>query len=408
MALGDVIINNFTVGSLNFNDPRQIMLSGFKVHETIMSATGPTADARVIDFQDAIGKSRFDGTQDVNISFTYADEGQTASFKLTSYQNTNIRDHSEAGDYVAGSGGAMHHKQADARFVAPEHIAVTGNPISKSYYTNCEQIITDVLQNYFRTNKSILTPSPTEGPKRLIANQEPPLSFVDKVKDESVSSTDESSLYFLYATRMGGSEAYVYETIESMCRRSSGVVLTQRTTLATAGSTDSEKRNQIISFTPSRAFYKPPRANLKMVPKTYNMATGILTLGRLNSAEPGLLGAPVGDANKENIEIPYYTNNDPSNNLQKNRVGDARANRGRYIAAFMENVSYATVVGNPSIKVGHTVYLNIPKKVSDPGGFEPQLNGAFLVSGITHIIRPITATPRYTMELELIKGAFNS
>ena len=121
---------------------------------------------------------------------------------------------------------------------------------------------------------------------------------------------------------------------------------------------------------------------------------------------------PLGDfeykkAPKDVEGIPNHSVLDPSNNKDKNKVATARTKRAAFLSQFMQNHAKVIVPGNPKLKIGSVVTLEIPSK-SDNGGKEKQLSGKFLIVSIKHMIRPLGQTPRYLMELGVAKAGFES
>lgn len=408
MPFGDIIINDFSIGSMNAHDPSVVNLLGFKIHEDIMNPYGPVADCRLIDHSDALGQYNINGSEDVNINFTVDQFGGQCSFKLTGHENKNLNDRSEVADRGVASGGSMHHKQFDLRFCAPEFVAAHGNPVSKTYNTQCSDIIKDIVQNYFKSDKQVETPDTTEAKKRMMAHNEHPLDFMKKVIDESVSTQNKSSFYLLYATRNGGNETYRYETVENMFKRDTGLVYKQSVTNSFEGSSEQDKYYSVMKFKAPNSFYRPARPLFKAVQKTYNFGTGKIHAPNYEQQQFTVLGSPIFSQPPKNVnEVTVRTINDPNNNKDKQRVSTARTNRTQFASHLAQNSAKARVPGNPNITVGSVITMEIPNKSEQQGGNEKQLNNKFLVTAIDHKILPLGSTPRYVMDLTLVKGGFD-
>ena len=126
---------------------------------------------------------------------------------------------------MAGGGGSLYHKEYTWKLCTGAYIWCQGNYVNNDFKDLCSNIMQNVVQYAF--NAGCQTPDITTPINRMLARYEHPLKFIDRIIDESISSSHLSSLYILYYDRNN----YIYETYENAFGRSSGVTLTMKNTL---------------------------------------------------------------------------------------------------------------------------------------------------------------------------------
>ena len=99
--------------------------------------------------------------------------------------------------------------------------------------------------------------------------------------------------------------------------------------------------------------------------------------------------------------------NDAINNKSSTKIAEARKNRVDFLSHLSQTHGTLEVYGNPNIKLGSIVNLDIPNKSDgNTSAGEKQFNGKALVVSIRHKIRPVGQTPRYTMILGVVTGGY--
>ena len=75
---------------------------------------------------------------------------------------------------------------------------------------------------------------------------------------------------------------------------------------------------------------------------------------------------------------------------------------------MQEQSLHMTVIGDPNLEPGKTIYNNVPRVTGVTGSndAEPQASGRWLISKVTHEIRGPQARPRWVSNLECLKGAY--
>ena len=77
------------------------------------------------------------------------------------------------------------------------------------------------------------------------------------------------------------------------------------------------------------------------------------------------------------------------------------------MAHLTQNTMKFEIHGNPAIKVGDVVTVNLPKKAdADQESGEKQMNDKVLIVRLRHRIKMTGASPQYTMLVEAVKAAF--
>ena len=402
MAVGDVNISTFTVGGMDISDPGVVSLIGFNIYEDILNPLGPVGEARVNDFNDAIGVNKISGKEDVVLTFGPID-GEKITFKFKLHNNVNGQDGS------VQATGSMHSKMYDLQFISPELLNAQGNFIEKDYNTQTSEMVKQMLKDFIKTEKSIDIQEQTKGKRRLVFHNQHFTKAYEMLNHEHVSSSSKSSCYVTYV-ESGSSQKYIFTTFEKLFKKGTVVKLKQTTTLSVGGASENDRLNSIMWFKPSSTFFTPIRSLVKSNETTYNLVTGKAhsvppkepVKYDVADSKPQFSAAP-----EKTKSVPSYTVNDPSNNKEATKVADAKKNRAAFLAYLSQNSAELVVPGNTKIKLGSMIELNIPKKANtDNEKGEPQINGKALVVAIRHKIKPFGQQPRYTMVLRVVKGSY--
>jgi hypothetical protein len=88
MAIGDISINTFTIGSVNINDASKVSLSSFDIYEDILDPYGPVGEVKMFDYNDTMSQANFNGGEDVTISFS-TDNSESLTFNFKPLKSTN-------------------------------------------------------------------------------------------------------------------------------------------------------------------------------------------------------------------------------------------------------------------------------------------------------------------------------
>jgi len=411
MSYGEINIQTLRIGSMDLAAANPgLYMSYMNIYEDILNPLGPVGEVTVVDAIDALGSVNLNGREEAQISFSGSDFlGGDKNFKFRLLQNSNLDDSSQA-NYGAGK-----NKQYQLKLVRPELINSQGNYVKKSYNQNTSDIVKDIVKENLKSDLEVDVKDSTKGQRRFVFQEEHPMEAFKKLSNEHVSAQNESSLYTLYMTDDGGQQKYVMSTFEELFKQSPVVKLTQTSTLG-AGASESDKQNSIIWFKASDSFFTASRPFDKTNEQSYNLTTG--KLSNVPPPRPPDYGTAdgttsssgaYGNYNRDVEKVPVRTINDPVNNKnQKTEISDARKKRTAFYSHIAQNAAELEIPGNPNIKLGSMIELNIPGK-SDPSADsmgEKQMNGKALVVSIRHKVLPICQSPRYTMILRVVKASY--
>jgi hypothetical protein len=97
-------------------------------------------------------------------------------------------------------------------------------------------------------------------------------------------------------------------------------------------------------------------------------------------------------------------------NIPKSFVPDAIPDKTAGLAQWTEQLMRMTVIGDPVLEAGRTIVCNVPKITSETNNTEPepQMSGRWLISKLEHHIARADVKPRYTCNIEGLKGAYQT
>lgn len=413
-GIGEINIKSLKVGDIDLTSGSQATAASFNIYEDILNPYGPAADIQVVDFADAMGKNpqTMNGNyqKDIEIRFGLADGsgGEEASFKMKLLRNKNLND----GESETEATG--HNKRYDIRCCSPELLNAQGNYIQKNFNEPTSSMVEHILKNGFKTEKQIEIKDPTKGKIKYNINRQHPLQAYKSLTHMHVSSKNESSLYVAFQRSEGGNQKYVFTTFEQLFQESPVVTLKQSMTLDSSGSGPNDKKNAIIWIKVPDSFFTPTRPLGKTSQTNYNVVTGVQQTNN-SEKEPNFKTADgsrkiynnvTNASQKKDNQPPAITVIDPANDKERTNIAEAKTKRLAFLSHLSQNYASLEIIGNPAIKLGSMVNLDIFKKTDTGGGGETQFNGKALVVAIRHKIKPLGMTPRYTMILTVIKASY--
>jgi hypothetical protein len=348
--------------------------------------------------------------KDIEIRFGLAEGGgEEAAFKFKMLRNKDLKDE---GLNQQGSG---HYKTYEVRCCSPEYLNAQGNYVQKNYNEQSSKIVEDVFKKGFKTEKSFEIKDETKGKLKYNINRQHPMKAYDSLKNMHVSSKNESSLYVAFQRSEGGNQKYIFTTFEQLFQESPVVTLKQSATLDSSGSNPADKKNSIMWIEIPDSFFTPTRPLSKTNKTAYNVVTG-QQLTTDAEKEPSFKTAEGSKTTYKDIkhasqnkytQPPATTVVDPANDKERTNITEAKPKRAAYLSHLAQNFATLEIIGNPAIKLGSMVTLDIFKKAnSNNQGGETQFNGKALVVGIRHKIKEMGEVPRYTMILTVVKASY--
>lgn len=398
---GDVSIDNLTIVSPRTNSWN---MAGNLLDATIVESIftpGITADITVVDYDNYLGKLKLAGDELVNLSFSIPDGGPSASYQ---FHLNNVKDVNNE-----GSGKA---KTYSLVCVSRETLYGQANRHQKAYNTQISEIVKDVSK---KLNSSLpVKVEDTKGMRNLKIPDNTIFGIMGMLIKEAVSNTNKSSNFLFYMTK----SAIHFKTMEQMIK-------------------DGVKKEYVYDMTMGSSIAKNLYTNILSLDVKQNMdaisrlRNGALTqrvavfnshtneyvkadfkpnLGAFASLGAGELITSIfknlfGQANQT-----YYRHINPNNKLKidKSHVPDNIANKMLNMAQMQEMHMNLKILGDPSLEAGHVIGCKIPEIKADPNssGLDPQISGNWLISKLEHHIDRADVKPRYTMNLECLKGNY--
>lgn len=411
-GIGDIQINSLKIGDIDLTNFNQATYDSFEIYEDILSPHGAVASINVIDHSDVLGSNpqTMNGSydKDVDIRFTLAGGGgEEVAFKFKMLRNKNLID---GGEEKRGSG---HSKRYQIRCCSPELLNSQGNYIQKNYKEQTSKIVEDIYKNGFKTKKEFEIKDQTVGQLKYNINRIHPAEALKSLQKLHVSAQNESSLYITFERSENGNQKFIFTTFEQLFQESPVATLKQSTTLSGSQASAQDKSNAILQLRIPDSFYTPSRPLTKTSKTSYNVVTGVQQTDpadkepKFKYADSSPTFEQVNHASsKKDTQIPSRTVIDPANDEKRTGIAEANAKRTAFMAHLSQNYGKVHIIGNPKIKLGSMVELEIFKKADNPNGGESQFNGKALVVSIKHIISPAGQSPGYTMELGVVKASY--
>ena len=400
---GSVEFKTFTVGGMDLNDPKIAKKLEVNIYYDILKPV-VLADVKVLDENDALGKFNISGKEDVKIQFGVPGGQEEINLKLKLFQNKNLEDNTVINK------GAMKHKTYDFRMVSPELLTNQSKRLQKSFKQNTDKTVKDAIKHI--SDKEVNTPDGTKGEQRLVANYERVFDFLRNINERHVSQQNKSSLYTLFPTYENGNEKYTFATFEHLMSQDCKFEFKQDNTAGSRTTTESDQMNNLLWVNVPQSFDTGPRHLTETNRFTYNLNTGV---PQNKDGKKQQFKRPCGTQEINFQQQPPPTKQrppaprlvHPSNDEKKTNVPDAKQDRAAFLAHLKQNTMKFEIHGNPAIKVGDVVKLNIPKKAdADQESGETQMNDGVLIVRIRHKIKAAGSTPQYTMIVEAVKTGF--
>ena len=399
MPIGDIKIDNLSLGSVDLTDPNICQHVGFTFHEDLFNPYIPAGKIRINDHSDVLGNNNLTGNEKLKCSFSM-ENGEPINFNLRSLSNKDLNDRSN------DSQGSMKSKQYDIRAVSQEYLNMQAHgQVQKSWEKPVDGIMKDYVKDILKSDKQFENDDPTQGQVRHVGVGNPKDLF-HALNNRAVSQQNKSSAYVLFQQ----GDKYKYTTIEQLTKQSPIVTLRQSTTLGT-GSSEEDKQNSIQAIKVYGSNFSTPRALTGTLQRAYDPVTGKATYPDKKAENDfKVLGNKVVgstdwvDSTPNQNKQKAFTQHDRANNKTATGISAAKANRSSYLAHLSQNYAEIHVPGNTNIKLGSIINLDIPNKSTTGSGNEKQFSGSALVIGIKHVVLPMGQQPRYQMILKVTKA----
>ena len=403
----DTLSINSSRGNIDLASDKKLVVLGMNVYESAIDHH-TYADVTVFDSNDVLGKNKFAGDETVDISFKGAGQN-TATFKFAMLQNAEMK-HT----------GAMKGKTYQLRMCSPELLKSQNKVINKSYHDQTSNIVKDVVENYWESEKKVEIGQETKAKQRILGNSMHPHKFIDHLKDRHVSQNyeEDGSAFSLFETRnSSGDQVIKFTTFKKMMDDDAGIEFSQDGTAGSKTSEGPDEKNILNLHIPS-SFLTPYRWNAPTAKSSYNLASGKQQKEDKEFKDPKMptSESPISGQEKQKINKPSKEQKpirhvviSPENDKDQTYISQTKSYKSAVVARLGNDVCWMEVYGNPDVRVGTTIKLKIPNKSSDNAGGqeETQITAKVLVIRVKHSMKPAGQSPRYTTIVEFIKAGFD-
>lgn len=373
-----------------------------------------TADLFLIDGGSFIERHNITGDEDFEIEFEGYGSEKTISYKLRvaelfhNIPNSNLRS-----------------KNVGLRLTSEEFIKDSSVAISKSYKSSTKDIVTDILQNYCGSKKTIFTEE-IKDPPVIIIPFLTPFQAIDFLRQRVVSEKYKSSTFLFFENSKG----YFLTTVEGIYEReiqnaqtfSQNEAVTQTVKGDTGSITDFDSFHLFTNYTVKSSF------NLNHTLKnggfgstisqfditTKNFQTRVFennpTSGIFVDASKGknpLVTQTLYDKFAQDKGKPYFlpfSKYKDTDNNTSNFLFDTLAERLCFSNLFTMGKTYIDIPGNTRINAGSIVLLKVPRydALNLKNGSNQMESGYYLVTACKHSVTN-SDTARYDTHLELMR-----
>jgi len=393
---GDVIIENCMITGQNGSlDATQSLLEA-RVYESI-ATPNYVMELEIFDDNGAVSTLNLSGGETVDFSFC-APGGPIASYSgvIDKIEVKNITGTQKGKEYI---------------FTCPgkETFISKGSYVQKSYNTDIASIVRDLHTNFLQSISPLITEA-TFGIQKIIIPNLKPFEAIDMVRRRATSAQNQSST-FLYFQNY---EGHNFKTIEGMMQGSSVKTLTSYDGID--HSIFNNTLNNIIDYEIPQIIVANQRVDLGSM--TQRVATFDIRSRQYIYQDQTIDGSGgktsnPGRWNSTNFiqqfaqKFNFFSMIPWDSFWSATNIPQTTPLQMAYMSNLLQNYVNVLVNGDPTVKVGDIVTLDLPMTSSLTGALQndPQISGNYLVSRLVRSIKPRGETPRYTETLEAISGS---
>ena len=395
MPIGDLTTLKWNIGGV---DDTKAIPNYINIYESIFNSYGPAAEIRLVDPKDAAQDLK--GNEEVELKFSIDNDG-TVAFKFKSLTSKNLKDHS-----VDDGQGSLKNKQYTIRCISEEALNAQGNYVEKAWDDKTTNITKEILEKYYKTDKSIKIEDQVKDKRVWRAQNEHPKDVLQKLNEQHVSSSNKGSAYVVFQEQSEGTQTYKITSFEQLFKGDSVGKWSQRVDLNSSNATEQDRKNSIMWFNAGENFNAVTDHLEKAQEQSFNRDTHSPTSVKPKTNKFTVLGGETRGYGKNSKTVPVETQVSMTNEKQSTTVAKARADRQQFLARLSENSAMFEIPGTSKVKLGCIMELDIPKKTADSAAKERQFNGKVCVVEIRHKIRPPGQVPRYTQVIRAVKAGF--
>jgi len=379
-------------------DARASMLTA-SILETIFTP-GVSAEIKVVDTDDWIGQLQLQGTETVFFQITKLTDGSPLYYDLhlNSVRQVEIQGSAKAKTYMLSC-------------ISREAISGRIINVQESYKMPISSIVQEVFSKLGSINGIII--EPTKGDRNIKISSQTVYDAIEMLRKEAVSEVFQSSNYMFWQTW----SSFHFETLEGMMSSGDAKYLKQDFTIGS--SINKSVDDNILAWKVVQNFDAMNRAKAGVV----NQRVAVFNPNTLSYVVGNFIGNTIGEMgnwsydlfrsafNGENAgrTVVSYRNPNQKTEIPKSYVPETIPNKQLNLAQMQEQMMHMTVIGDPVLEAGRTVFCDVPKITSatdSAGQKEDQMYGRWLISKVEHEIHTAADLPRYVCNLECLKGAY--
>ena len=397
---GDISVDTVLIASPISGswDARASMVTA-SILETIFTP-GVSAEIKVVDTDDWIGRLQLQGTETVYFQITkLADDSVLYyDFHLNSVRQVEIQGSAKSKTYMLSC-------------ISREVISGRIINVQEAYNEPIDSIVQDVFSKLNSTS-GIIT-EPTKGNRNIKISSQTVYDAIEMLRKEAVSAVFESSNYMFWQTW----SSFHFETLEGMM--SSGDVKYLKQDFTIGASINKSVDDNILAWKVVQNFDAMNRAKAGVVnqrvavfnPNTLSYVVGNFignTISEMGNWSYDLFRSKFNGENAGRTVVSYRNPNEKTN-IPKSYVPETIPNKQLNLAQMQEQMMHMTVIGDPVLEAGRTVFCDVPKITAATDSYgqkEEQMYGRWLISKVEHEIHSAADLPRYVCNLECLKGAY--
>ena len=397
---GDISVDTVLIASPISGswDARASMVTA-SILETIFTP-GVSAEIKVVDTDDWIGRLQLQGTETVYFQITkLADDSVLYyDFHLNSVRQVEIQGSAKSKTYMLSC-------------ISREVISGRIINVQEAYNEPIDSIVQDVFSKLNSTS-GIIT-EPTKGNRNIKISSQTVYDAIEMLRKEAVSAVFESSNYMFWQTW----SSFHFETLEGMM--SSGDVKYLKQDFTIGASINKSVDDNILAWKVVQNFDAMNRAKAGVVnqrvavfnPNTLSYVVGNFignTISEMGNWSYDLFRSKFNGENAGRTVVSYRNPNEKTN-IPKSYVPETIPNKQLNLAQMQEQMMHMTVIGDPVLEAGRTVFCDVPKITAATDSYgqkEEQMYGRWLISKVEHEIHTAADLPRYVCNLECLKGAY--
>lgn len=392
---GDVIIQSCVITAQNGTlDVTQSLMSA-SCYESIATPSY-VIELEILDTDGAVSTLNLTGGESLSFSFQ-APGGPTAQYDavLDKIEIRNVT-------------GAQKGKEYILNFVGKETFVSKGSYVQKSYNTDLASVVRDLHTNFLQSASNLITEA-TYGIQKLIIPNLKPFDAIDMVRRRATSAQNQSSTFLYFQNR----EGHNFKTIEGMMQ--GGAVKELHSYDAIGQNIFNNTLNNIISYEVPNIVVANQRVDLGSMTQrvsTFDIRSRqYIHQDQTIQGQGGKMANPGAWNNQDFIskfaqKFNFFSMIPWDSFFSATNIPQTTPLQMAYVSNLLQCTVMALVNGDPTVKAGDVVTLNLPMTSTLTTGIQndPQISGNYLVSRLVRSIKPRGESPRYTESLECISG----